>query len=212
MATLSFEEVYVRLDAKDREFLHQFQDLDPVKAGIKTQWHGIADGNVDLVQLDDQTITKSGKAEKLSPQFVSRKAFESYSRMMRAMKKDLGKSLLVESGYRSSAYQLYLFILYLKNHDYSILETAKWNALPGYSEHGDPNHQALDFMNEEGINGEDHPDDFAVLPEYKWLTEHAPKFGFFLSYPKNSEEGIAYEPWHWHYEENQDVKKQEAEK
>ena len=40
----------------------------------------------------------------------------------------------------------------LKNHSYSIRETAKFVALPGYSEHGDPNHQAIDFINENGVN------------------------------------------------------------
>ena len=116
------------------------------------------------------------------------------------MQKDIGKRLYVESGYRSSAYQLYLFVSYLKNHSYSIKETAKFVALPGYSEHGDPQHQAIDFINENGIN-QDRPKEFENLPEYQWLLANAGKFGFVLSYPRNSKEGITFEPWHWRYDE-----------
>ena len=119
--------------------------------------------------------------------------------MMDAMQKDLGKHLYVESGYRSSAYQLYLFVGSLKNHNYSIRETAKFVALPGHSEHGCPRQQAIDFVNEDGIDGQNNPKFFEVLPEYAWLTKNAQNFNFALSYPKDSNDGIAFEPWHWHY-------------
>jgi D-alanyl-D-alanine carboxypeptidase len=119
--------------------------------------------------------------------------------MMDAMQNDLGKRLYVESGYRSSAYQLYLFIFYLKNHDYSIRETTKWVALPGYSEHGAPRVQAIDFISSDGISGEENPRLFEDLQEYAWLIENARQYGFLLSYPKG-QPGITFEPWHWHYE------------
>jgi LAS superfamily LD-carboxypeptidase LdcB len=200
LATLSFEELYAPLVKEEISFLQQFQKLDPVKVGIKTTWHGIANGNVALVRVDSQAIKKNGEVTYLSIQYVPREVYEQYVKMMEAMKKDLGKQLYIESAYRSSAYQLYLFILYLKNHDYSILETARWNALPGYSEHGDPEHQALDFINEEGINGEENPESFEKLPEYQWLLKHAHEHHFVLSFPKNDPSGIAFEPWHWRYE------------
>jgi len=133
----------------------------------------------------------------LPPQFLPRDVNERYTKMMEAMQKDIGKRLYLESGYRSSAYQLYLFIDSLKNHNYSIRETAKYVALPGYSEHGCPRRQALDFINEDGVNGDGNPQEFEDLPEYAWLTKNAGKFGFILSYPKDANEGITYEPWHW---------------
>jgi len=58
----------------------------------------------------------------------------------------------------------------------------------------------IDFINEKGINGEVNPEDFEVLPEYAWLTANAAQFHFYLSYPKNHPTGIAFEPWHWHFE------------
>ena len=120
--------------------------------------------------------------------------------MMAAMQTALGKRLFVESGYRSPAYQLYLFLFYLPKHGDSITETNKFVALPGYSEHGNPHRQAIDFINEEGINGEDHPEEFEALPEYHWLQQHAGKYGFILSYPRDNTSHTSFEPWHWHYE------------
>ena len=73
-------------------------------------------------------------------------------------------------------------------------------ALPGYSEHGSVKHQALDFINTDGINGEDNPEEFEALEENRWLLKNAKKFGFVLSYPKNDKSGITWEPWHWRYE------------
>ena len=116
------------------------------------------------------------------------------------MEKDLSKRLYIESGYRSSAYQLYLFIYYLQNHKYSIRETVKFVALPGFSEHGSVKHQAIDFISVDGVNGEEDAKLFEALEEYRWLLANAGKYGFLLSYPRNNPTGISFEPWHWHFE------------
>ena len=42
--------------------------------------------------------------------------------------------------------------------------------------------------------------EFEKLPEYQWLLINAKNFGFVLSYPKDSKDGIVFEPWHWRYE------------
>jgi hypothetical protein len=199
LATLSFEELYAPLSEEDRTFVRLFQTFDPVKAGIETKWQGLADGEIKLKAVQNQIIRKEGAPFVIPTQYVPPKVYRAYERMMAAMRKDLGKRLYIESAYRSSAYQLYLFLFYLQNHDYSVRETAHWNAFPGYSEHGNPMRQALDFINEEAINGEDDPESFAVLPEYAWLLARAPGFGFELSFPKKDAEGIGFEPWHWRY-------------
>ena len=43
--------------------------------------------------------------------------------------------------------------------------------------------------------------EFAATPEGAWLREHAPEFGFVLSYPEGTESvtGYTYEPWHFRY-------------
>ncbi len=197
---LSFKELESPLNSKEKRFLRAFRDLKASETGVTISFRGLSQGKTDLMRLNGQKIRVKGKAYEMPPQFVSPQIFQVYQFMIRAMEQDIGKKLFVESGYRSSAHQLYLFVYYLKNHDYSIRETAKWVALPGYSEHGDPEHLAIDFINAEGINGEENATEFEALPEYQWLLKNAGRFGFVLSYPKNAGVGITYEPWHWRYD------------
>jgi LAS superfamily LD-carboxypeptidase LdcB len=199
IATLAFDDLYAPLSSSNKKLLKSFQDLDAKKLNLKLPYRGIASGNEDFIAIKGQKVKISGKYQPLPTQYLTKQVYLRYTDMMAAMQKDIGKRLYVESGYRSSAYQLYVFINSLKNHKYSVLETAKFVALPGYSEHGDPNRQAIDFINEDGVN-QDRPKEFENLPEYKWLTENAKKFSFVLSYPKDSKDGITFEPWHWRCE------------
>lgn len=197
---LSWEALYEPLTPTQRAFLDEFRSLKAETLGATSHYFGKIDGPLDLVPVGPQSILKDGTPTPLDPQYLPRQVSDAYQRMMDAMQADLGKRLLVESGYRSSAYQLYLFLYYLPKHDDSITETNRFVALPGYSEHGYPPRQAIDFINETGINGEDHPEEFEALPEYQWLQQHARKFSFVLSYPRDNPSHTAFEPWHWHYE------------
>ena len=199
LASLTGDELYAPLSESQKIFLKNFENLDANALSVKIPYLGIAAGNEELVIIKGQKIKVKDKFQTLPPQFLPKDVNQSYTQMMDAMQKDLGKHLYVESGYRSSAYQLYLFVGSLKNHNYSIRETAKFVALPGHSEHGCPRQQAIDFVNEDGIDGQGNPRLFEVLPEYAWLTKNAQNFNFALSYPKDSNDGIAFEPWHWHY-------------
>jgi hypothetical protein len=205
LATLSFEDLYKPLSDSEKAFFLSFLELDPKKVGVKIPFRGIATGKEELVRITGQVIKVPPKerekypkdTRELHPVFIPPDVHKKYTAMMDAMERDLGKRLYIESGYRSSAYQLYLFIFYLSNHDYSIRETSRWVALAGFSEHGSPAHQALDFINADGINGEEDTSEFDSLPEYKWLAANAGKYGFTLSYPKTGGGNITYEPWHW---------------
>ena len=199
LAYLTLDELYTTLTKSQKVFLKNFENLDANALSVKIPYLGIAAGSEELAIIKGQKIKVNGEFQTLPPQFLPKDVNQSYTKMMDAMQKDLGKRLYVESGYRSGAYQLYLFLASLKNHKYSILETAKFVALPGYSEHGCPQKQALDLVNEDGIDGQNNPSLFEVLPEYVWLTKNAKKFNFTLSYPKDSSSGIAFEPWHWRY-------------
>lgn len=198
IAALSFEELYRPLDSEERAFLRRFQNLDTRLLNITIPYQGIPSKTPDLVVIKGQMMKLAeNKTQEIPPQFLPRGVYDAYTAMTTAMKKDLGKTLYVESGYRSAAYQLYLFVFYLKNHDYSIRETARFVAWPGYSEHGQPAHQAIDFVNEWGIDGQSAPAAFEVLEEYQWMLRHAGQYGFILSYPRGSK--MTFEPWHWHY-------------
>ncbi len=197
---LTWDALYEPLTPQQRAFLDEFRALKAATLGATSHYFGELTANPDLVPVGPQSVTKDGTATPLDPQHLPRPVLEAYRRMMDAMKADLGKRLLVESGYRSPAYQLYLFLYYLPKHDDSVIETNRFVALPGHSEHGHPPRQAIDFINEEGINGEDHPEEFEALPEYRWLKQHAATFGFALSYPRDNPYNTSFEPWHWHYE------------
>jgi len=200
LPSLTLKGLALPLNSHEKRFLYSFRDLTAGETGVRIPFRGFSQGEKDLVRLVGQKIRVKGKEQELPPQFLSPPVYQSYQFMMRAMERAIGRRLFVESGYRSSAHQLYLFIFYLSNHDYSIRETVKWVALPGYSEHGDPEHLAIDFINAEGINGEYNIAEFEALPEYQWLLKNAGRFGFVLSYPKDAPVGITYEPWHWRYD------------
>ena len=197
---LTWEALYAPLTPEQRAFLDAFRALKAQQLGATSHYFGELTSPPDLVPVGPQTILTEGTPTPLEPQYLPREVFRAYQRMMDAMQADLGKRLLVESGYRSPAYQLYLFLFYLPKHDDSITETNRFVALPGHSEHGYPPRQAIDFINQAGINGEDHPEAFEALPEYQWLQTHAKSFGFFLSYPRDNPHHTAFEPWHWHFE------------
>ena len=224
---LTFEKLYRGLDAEEQKFLDRVRTTDPQRDfGFQGKYLGTGQGGIRFKRLKGQKIFKKGKRESLDPQYLPENVYKAYKQMMKAMKKDLGKILLVESGFRSPAYQLYTFLYYTPKHHYSLVETGHWVALPGYSEHGAPHRQAIDFINEEGINGEDNVEDFERLPEYDWLLKNAYRFGFELSYPRGKKGiipppavlprsgnlgssrgafgataggGITFEPWHWRY-------------
>ena len=196
---LSFENLYQLLSKDDQTLLDQIRSLNPAALGATAHTFPEEKG-VEFVKLEKSPIRRKTPPEEIGPQFLPKKVYEAYEAMMKEMEKDLGKRLYVESGYRSPAYQLYLFLTYLPKHNDSIRETNRFVALPGHSEHGAPSHQAIDFINAESINGEDHPEEFEALPEYKWLMQNARRFGFFLSYPRDNPWHTSFEPWHWHYE------------
>jgi len=197
IVTLTSKELYAPLNDQERTFLRQIEHLDTASLDLTIPYQKIPQTPPQLVAIKDQIITIPDGSQKIPTQFLPKAAYDAYLSMSAAMKKDLGKTVYVESGYRSAAYQLYLFLFYLQNHDYSIRETARFVAWPGYSEHGSPEHQAIDLVNEQGIDGQNNPAEFEALEEYQWLLKNAAGYGFELSYPRNTQ--MAFEPWHWRF-------------
>ena len=71
------------------------------------------------------------------------------------------------------------------------------NAAPGYSEHHTG--RALDLTTP---GCAPLTEGFAETDAFHWLTQHAARFGFRLSFPRGNPHGIAFEPWHWCWAEN----------
>jgi len=88
--------------------------------------------------------------------------------------------------------------IHLPRYRFNMAKTKRHVALPGQSEHGSLQHPAIDLINADGINGEDNPKNFRLLPEYRWMTLYAGEYGFELSFPEAAIDS-AFEPWHRRY-------------
>lgn len=99
-----------------------------------------------------------------------------------------GVELLVDSGYRSVAYQRQIYQRKLAEGD-AFADIARGVAPPGYSEHmlG----TTLDLVPSKWT--------FNGTPAEKWLLANGGAFAFVQSYPQKSERGFTWEPWHWKY-------------
>ena len=124
------------------------------------------------------------------PLWMTAPAAAAWLRMQRAAGAD-GVPLEAISGYRSHAYQLGIFRRKLARGQ-RLEDILRVNTAPGFSEH----HSgcALDI----GTPGEPPAEEsFEQTPAFAWLSRHAGRFGFVLSYPRDNPHGIVYEPWHW---------------
>jgi hypothetical protein len=198
-ALLTFDELYQQLDPAETRIVRYVEGLKPDQIGVRTPFMGYGDPATPMTALKESYKGPGGVLVDIPTQYLPTVVYDHYQTMMAAMQAELGKRLYLASGHRSGAYQLYLYFLYLPNHDWSIKETGRFVALPGYSEHGAKHYQALDFVSE-GVSLDDESEKFEQLTEYVWLQKNAKKYGFVLSYPRGSATGITFEPWHWHYE------------
>jgi len=99
------------------------------------------------------------------------------------------------SGFRSVAQQAGIIRAKLKA-GHSLDTILRVSAAPGYSEHHTG--RALD------IGAPQSPpfdEAFGETQAFRWLTKRASTFGLALSYPPNNRHSIAYEPWHWLWQE-----------
>lgn len=192
------------LSRKEKIFIRKILRLRPADLGASTPAQPHEKVNAVYKEIKDQPVFQNGKPFDFLPPLVSLPTYEKYDAMMRAMEKNLGKRFYIESGHRSRGYHLYNFLKYLREHQYSLLETGKLNALPGYSEHNLFVYHAIDLINAEGINGEPKVEDYENLPEHQWMLKHAKDYGFTLSYPRGNPRGISFEPWHWRHTESND--------
>ncbi|TVR02840.1 MAG: D-alanyl-D-alanine carboxypeptidase family protein [Spirochaetaceae bacterium] len=100
-----------------------------------------------------------------------------------------GVNLVVQSAFRSYAFQATLFANYAARHGEDAAN--RFSARAGQSQH--QLGTAIDFA---PIGHQ-----FTGTRDDLWLREHAWRFGFSLSYPQGYEEitGYIFEPWHYRY-------------
>lgn len=201
-AITDYEALLKLLNVFERYLVRQILTIDPKDLGFKGPFYSLEPAT-NLIKIDSFKF-KNELHRETGIQYCPAHSYNDFVKMSEEMYKEIGKRIYIDSGYRSPGRQAYLFLYYLiMDNDYCLLENAKWIALPGYSEHGANINNAIDIATEEGINGfsEDQcAKDFENTIEFKWLLENANKFNFYLSYPKDNDLGVAYEPWHWHWE------------
>lgn len=125
---------------------------------------------------------------------VEATTLNAFYEMQAAAMKEQGYHIIVDSAYRSYAYQQKVLERNLAEKGESAYSFV---ALPGTSEH--QSGLAIDVALY--IDGEytDQFDD--TFPQIQWLFNNAHRFGFILRYPKGAEHitGYKYECWHFRY-------------
>ena len=153
----------------------------------------------DLVTVSGQWYTEHGGQRTLGDKYVPRQVFEKYTALNDAFTcEHRGRRLLIQSCYRSPAYQVAVFIsLLVTRYQGDIGRTIRHASPPAYSQHTIASKAAIDFKNVDGAPSDSDPGEFAHTAEYAWLRKHAARFRFYESWPPGNEFGMQAEPWHW---------------
>ena len=139
-------------------------------------------------------LVEVGISDEGRPIRLIQPAAQSWTNMRRAaMRNDI--ELVAISGFRSIARQTEIMRDKLAAGQ-ELKDILRYVAAPGFSEHhtgraidiGAPEHIELD-------------EEFAQTAAFRWLEARAREFGFVMTYPRENPHGIAYEPWHWCWQE-----------
>ena len=128
------------------------------------------------------------------PLWLAPRAAKAWLRM-REVAASVGIELQVVSAFRSVAYQLGIVKRKLDSGQ-SMDQILKVSSAPGYSEHHTG--RALDLTSPGFAALEE---EFEQSVAFAWLSTNAQRYGFHLSYPRSNRHGIAYEPWHWCFQQ-----------
>ena len=198
----SMNDLWSLTDEVNARVIKKIVQLDPTQFGFKGRKIPNKSVPKNIVKVD---ISQSAQDDSTRTyQYLPAPVYEAFMRMNQQFTKDNpGRTLLVGSGYRSTAYQITILIgLLVNTYNFDITKTLKGAALPGYSQHGSASETAIDISNINGQPSAADPEDFKDCVEYQWLTKNANNLGFYESYPPNNPDGIRYEPWHWQYRLN----------
>jgi len=202
-AIMEYDALLSLLNIVESFLVRQILTIDPKEIGFNGPFYSLEIPN-NLVKVESIKFVGAGEGRETGVQYCPQHSLNDFTAMSESIYNEIKRRVFIDSGYRSPGRQAFLFIYYLVNdNNYSLKENGRWIALPGYSEHSSPINNAIDIATSEGINGFSEgqtSEDFESTEEYKWLTNNAHKYNFYLSYPKNNLLGVAYEPWHWHWE------------
>ncbi len=145
----------------------------------------------DLVDLNKEYFLYTNVPEIM----LQRDAAEALKTMVNTMQNEIGKNVVIASGYRSYNNQVQTYSGWVRQLGQK--EADNISARPGYSEH--QLGTVVDLFSED--SGLDFTAAFDTSPAGQWLLANAHNFGYIQTYPKGSENitGYAYEAWHWRY-------------
>lgn len=199
MAVIDYSDLPAILGAREIHLIDRVFAINPKVYGFKGPKLGFEATPDNLVRVGAQPYIYQGEEHHTGIQFIPKEPYDAFCVMGAAMKERIGRTLLIESSYRSPAFQAITFLSILKLYKFDVLKTAQRVAIPGYSEHGTPDQLAFDVLNVDGLPSGETPQDFEGTQEFNWLIENASLFHFYMSYPKDNPYGLMFEPWHWRY-------------
>jgi LAS superfamily LD-carboxypeptidase LdcB len=203
---VTLDELRASLSAEQLAIFDQIMNLRPRDYGVNTPYAGdLEPVPADLVKVSGQRYIAAGEQKTLGDKYVPRHIFEAYVRLNQAfVAEHPDRELLIQSGYRSPAYQIVVFINWLISaYGGDIAKTIRHASPPNYSQHTIASKAAIDFKNVDGLPSDDNPGDFKDTVEYAWLRGHGSDFNFYESWPEGNEFGMRAEPWHWQYRSRQ---------
>ena len=210
---VGFATLFRLLSKEEKDLAQRLLALDPKEYGFRGPFYGIERPSVERgsteasrpnVRPSNLVRVPKSMLRGEEVHFLPRHVFEAFKKMRLALNKATGEELFVDSGYRSPAYQLVVLLRTLVDDHFQLHKTAQWVAFPGWSEHGAPKQQAIDFIVPSVPENTARDPIFEKTPAYQWLSAHAHTYGFYLSYPRGNKWGVAFEPWHWHFSGNKE--------
>ena len=140
---------------------------------------------------------KTSELVEVSPgHFLRPDAAKSFAAMSRAAAAD-GVQLILLSAFRPIEVQRELFFDVKADRNQTASDRAKVSAPPGFSEH------STGYAFDIGDGRSPHSNlsvSFTQTNAYHWLRQHAARYQFILSFPKDNSQGVSFEPWHWRFE------------
>lgn len=148
----------------------------------------------DLVVTDNNENNFHGFEDPNLKPMILESILPYFLEMQKEAKKQ-GFNIIIDSGYRSYAYQQIIWDKFVNQIGLDM--TIKRVAPPGASEH----QSGLAFDVGYIIDGKYCDEVNENQEETKWLFNNCYKFGFILRYPKDKENitGYQYEPWHYRF-------------
>ena len=146
---------------------------------IQMEANGLVSVGSDIYQREQRLLPKAATAWQ----------------SMRESASTQGVDLQMVSAYRSVEYQEGILRRKLDKGQ-TIEEILQVSAAPGYSEHHTG--RAVDITTPGCRVLEE---EFESSEAFSWLAESAGSFGFQMSFPRDNPHGVAYEPWHWAWQD-----------